>query len=159
MAPRIKKIAELRQELAAKEEQLAKLVSQRTKLASQLESVNSDILALGGEIPPARRRRGRPPGRPKAAKELVRRGRKPIIKPTMVKRGRGGRRATGALLADYLKQVLSEAETPMRAKDIGPAVRKAGYKTFSKDFYGIVATALRDTKKFKRVSRGVYTVK
>ena len=46
----------------------------------------------------------------------------------------------------------------MRAKEIVPAVRKAGYETFSKDFYGIVATALRDKKTFKRVSRGVYTL-
>lgn len=159
--PRIKKIGELRQELAAKEKQLGKLVAQRKKLASTLESIDRVIALLGGDVPPTRRRRGRPPGRPKVAKKRVKRGRKPLKrgrKPKMVKKVKRGRRATGEPLADYLKKVLSTAKEPMRAKEIVPAVRKAGYKTFSKDFYGIVATALRDKKTFKRVSRGIYTL-
>jgi hypothetical protein len=162
--PRIKKIGELRQELAAKEKQLGKLMAQRKKLASTLESIDRVIALLGGEIPPTRRRPGRPPGRPKVAKKRAKRGRKPLKrgrKPKRIKKAKKvkrGRRATGKPLADYLKQVLSKAEGPMRAKDIVPAVRKTEYKTFSKDFYGIVATALRDKKTFKRVSRGVYTL-
>ena len=164
--PRIKKIGELRQELAAKEKQLGKLVAQRKKLASTLESIDRVIALLGGEIPPTRRRRGRPPGRPKLAKKRVKRGRKPkkvkkarkAKKAKKAKKVKRGRRATGKPLAEYLKKVLGAAKAPMRAKEIVPAVRKAGYKTFSKDFYGIVATALRDKKTFKRVSRGVYTL-
>jgi len=46
----------------------------------------------------------------------------------------------------------------MRVKEVVPAVKKAGYKTRSKDFYGIVATALREDKRFKRLGRGVYAV-
>lgn len=162
--PRIKKIGELRQELAAKEKQLGKLVAQRKKLASTLESIDRVIALLGGDVPPTRRRRGRPPGRPKVAKKRVKRGRKPLKrgrKPKSIKKAKKakrGRRATGKPLADYLKKVLGAAKEPMRAKEIVPAVRKAGYKTFSKDFYGIVATALRDKKTFKRVSRGIYTL-
>ena len=35
------------------------------------------------------------------------------------------------------------------------AVQKAGYKTNSKDFYGVVATAVREGG-FEKLSRGVY---
>ena len=47
----------------------------------------------------------------------------------------------------------------MRAKDIAQAVVKAGYRSTSRNFYPIVAAALRDKKLFRRVRRGVYTLK
>jgi len=60
-------------------------------------------------------------------------------------------------LVDFVAGVLAGSKG-MRVKEVAAAVKKAGYKTNSKDFYGIVATTLRD-KKFAKVSRGVYTVK
>jgi len=53
---------------------------------------------------------------------------------------------------------VAEAEDGMRVKDIMAAVRKAGYKTNSKDFYGVVATAVREGG-FQKLSRGVYTLR
>jgi hypothetical protein len=44
----------------------------------------------------------------------------------------------------------------MRVKNVMAAVKKAGYKSLSKDFYGIVAATLRDDKRFVKISRGVY---
>ena len=44
----------------------------------------------------------------------------------------------------------------MRVKEVVQAVLDGGYPTHSKDFYGICATALRDTKNFQKVARGVY---
>lgn len=66
-------------------------------------------------------------------------------------------RATGKPLVEYVRAVLGKAPQGMRAKDVTSAVRKAGYRSFSKDFYGIVATTLRD-KRFKKLRRGVYTL-
>lgn len=66
-------------------------------------------------------------------------------------------RATGKPLIEYVRAVLAKAPQGMRAKDVASAVTKAGYRSFSKDFYGIVATTLRD-KRFKRLHRGVYTL-
>ena len=151
MAPRIKGINELRRELAAKEKELAELLARRKKLAKRLAAVDKTIAALGGEVPAAKPRRGRPPGKGKAVRKKVRGPRRVVKK---VKRAH--KRATGQPLAEYIKKVLGESPKGMRAKDVVRAVKKNGYKTFSKDFYGIVAAALRDTKGVKRVSRGVY---
>ena len=61
-------------------------------------------------------------------------------------------------LIEYIKDVLAKAKDGMRVKDAMAAVQKAGYKTHSRDFYGLVATALRDGP-FLKVSRGVYRLK
>ena len=47
----------------------------------------------------------------------------------------------------------------MRVKEVMNAATKAGYVSRSKDFYGIVATALREGPQFKKISRGVYALK
>ena len=54
--------------------------------------------------------------------------------------------------------VLGAKKGGMRIKEVVAAVKKAGYKTKSKDFRGIVSATLR-TPKFKRIKRGVYTLK
>ena len=143
MAPRVKSIEDLRRELQARENQLGKLEARRQKLLKRLGRVDREIAAAGGEARTGNgRRRGRPPGKPG-------------------KPGRPGRRrrATGTPLPQYIQQVLAKCSEGMRAKDIAAAVTKAGYKSHSKDFYGIVAATLRDESAFKRVSRGVYKLK
>ncbi len=57
-----------------------------------------------------------------------------------------------------MRDVLAKAGNGMRAINVAKAVLGAGYKTFSKDFYGIVAATLRDRKNFKRLRRGVYAL-
>ena len=148
MAPRIKSIQELRRELASKEKELDKLFAQRANLAGKLKAIDEKIQAMGGE--PPKRSRGR--ARPRKLKKPtggLRRGRKA---------GRQARRATGKPLVEYLRKALGKASKGMRPVDIARSVREAGYKTYSKDFYGIVAAALRDKKNFKRMKRGVYAL-
>jgi hypothetical protein len=136
MAPRIKSISDLRKELAAKEGELQKLMSQRTDLTNRLEAVDRKIAALGGTAggPAPRRKRVSRVG-------TVRRGRTP--------KGE-------APLVDYIKGVLAKDPKGMRIKNIVQGVLDAGYRTASKDFYGIVAPTLRDMPEVKKVARGVY---
>ncbi len=138
--PKKMTIAELKQEIAARERQVKRLLAQRGKLAKQLAGVDRQIEALGGEEPAARKRPGRKPSKG-AAKRRARRMPK-NVKP----------------LVEYVKDVLAGAKDGLRVKDVEAAVRKAGYMTFSKEFYGQVAVALREGP-FKKVSRGVYTLR
>ena len=137
--PKIKTIQELRKELQLKEAALTRLSAQRKRLATKLAAIDRRIAALEGDSP----RLGRKPG-PKPGKKSTR---------------KRTRRGAGKSLNDFIEKVLGGADAGMRTKDIAPAVRKAGYKTKSKDFYGLVAAALRDETRFKRVSRGIYTNK
>ena len=61
-------------------------------------------------------------------------------------------------MVDCIKGVLAKAAGGMRVKDIMAAVQAAGYESGAKDFYGIVAAAVRG-KGFDKVSRGVYVMK
>ena len=158
MAPRTKTIEELKRELGAKERLVARLQAKRAKVAAQLKKIDSQIATTSGaaETKPRRRRRKRvakakPARRRKAAKA---KRRAPKKAPKRARR----RRATGAPLAGYLRKALAGKEQGVRVRDLASAVVKAGYKTYSKDFYGIVATALRDGKEFKKLGRGVYAL-
>jgi hypothetical protein len=140
MAPRIKSISQLRKELAAKERELGKLRSRRSKLAGRLDSIDKKIAALGGTSG----------GAAVARKRISRVGRGV----------RRGRRPKGeAPLVEYIKRVLAKEPKGIRIKNIVKGVLSAGYKTGSKDFYGIVAPTLRDMPEVKKVSRGVYKLK
>ena len=142
--PRTKTIQELRKELQAKERAVSKLSVQRDKLVAKLAKVDREIAKLDGatESGKDRKRAGRPAGRQKAAKKVSKR--------------RKGRK--GKPLTDYIQRVLAKKSDGMRVKEVAAAVKKAGYETRSKDFYGIVATALRDDKQFKRLARVVYAL-
>jgi len=60
-------------------------------------------------------------------------------------------------LADSLAGVLKGRE--LSVTELTEAVQKAGYKTSSPNFRTIVnQTLIKDPKRFKKVSRGVYTV-
>jgi hypothetical protein len=136
MPRRTKTIAELRRELKTKERALGRLASRRRRLAAHLAALDRRIASLGGAASSVGARAG---------------GRRT--------RGRRRRkRATGKPLVKYLRAALARAKGGMRAKDVMKAVVKAGYPTCSKDFYGIVAAALRDKGHFKRLKRGIYTL-
>ena len=132
--PKTKTIAELRAELAVKEEQLAKLQAKRDKLVKQLDDIDQQIAALGGD--------GRQGPKKATARPTPRRKLPKNVKP----------------LIEYVRDALTNVTEGMRVKDIMTAVQKASYKTHSKDFYGIVATAVREGG-FKKVGRGVYELK
>ena len=154
MPARKRTIQQLRTELQAKQRQLAALRAKRGKLAAQLEAADRQIAGLAGGGTQRRRKArrkpgpkpGRKPGRAKAAKAVK-------------KARRTRKRATGKPLAECLRAVLKAAKKPMRIKDAMRAVTKAGYRSSSKDFYGIVATAIRDKAKFEKVGRGLYKAK
>ena len=135
MSPRTRTIAELKRELRAKERAVGRLVSRRRKLAARLEALDRRIESLGGQAASTG-----------SAGRSAKGGR------------RRRRRATGKPLVKFIQKALARAKGGLRAKDVTTAVVKAGYPTHSKDFYGIVAAALRDTSKFKRLKRGVYTL-
>jgi len=171
MPAKRKSIEQLRQELAAQQKLLTALKAKRAKLAGELAKLDGRIAAVAGEGKPRNgRRKGAKAklGRPKkAAGAKVKLGRPKKAAGAKVKLGRPKkaaaakpkrRRATGKPLVAYLRQVLAGKTKGMRAKDVSVAVAKAGYKSFSKDFYGIVATGLRDKKNFKNLRRGVYTL-
>jgi uncharacterized coiled-coil protein SlyX len=134
--PRTRTIQELRAELAAREKQVAKLQAQRQRLARQLDQLGREMAAMSG----GQRRAPAKVGRKAAAQRRRKLPRN--VKP----------------LVEYIRDALAGAEGGMRVKDVMVAVRKAGYKTFSKEFYGQVAAAVREGP-FAKVSRGVYRLK
>ncbi|MGC9453700.1 MAG: hypothetical protein ACP5HU_02440 [Phycisphaerae bacterium] len=136
MPPKAKTIDELQKELETKLERLEELKSRRDEIDREI----AELMGVGVTRSSSRRRKST-------------RGRK----KTAAKRGGRGRR--GKPLVEYIKDVLRKNPEGMRVKEIEQAVRKAGYKTASKDFYGIIASAVRDTDNFKKVKRGVYKLK
>ena len=122
--------------------------------------MDSEIASLGGEAPVAR------PGparkvRKKAAKKRTRRIHKvakKAVKRRVKKAVRRARGARGKPLTQYLAEALSKAKAGMRARDLTAAVLNAGYVTRDKNFKQAVAATLGTDKRFKRVSRGVYTL-
>lgn len=143
MAAKSQSISELRRELKTKKRQLTKLRARRANLARRLAAADKEIAAVVGRAGPVVRRKKK--ARKKAAKKKA--GRK-------VRRAR--KRATGKPLVQYIQSALSKAPGGMRVKALVGAVRQAGYKSSSKDFYGIVAKTLLTNKQFQRVGRGVY---
>jgi len=142
MPPR-KSISELRRELRAREKELARLRSKRVGLARQMARLDKMIATLAGGKVPVQRKKGKKKSTAKKAGQVVRRAR---------------RRARGKPLVAYIRQVLAKAPKGMRTKDIAKAVVAAGYRSSSKNFYGIVAKTVLEEKGLKRVARGVYTL-
>lgn len=137
---------------------LTELKQKRDELREELESVENEIAAVSGSALGSKASGSKTSGRKKLSAAGANKTQKAARKAKK-STGRRGRRAAGHTLQDYLVDVLKKAEGPMRVKDLMAEVKKAGYKTDSKDFYGIVAAALRDKKKFENVSRGLYQLK
>ncbi len=136
MPPTTRSIPELKAEIRRKERALQGLLARRKKVLAQLAKIDREIMAIGGTST----------GTPGPATAVV----------TGRTRGARRSRATGKPLAEYISSILSKSRRPVRARDVAAAVVKAGYPTHSKNFYGIVAAALRDESRFKRTGRGLY---
>ena len=144
MPPKMRTIQELRRELHRKELELAKVLARREKAMRRVAAIDAVIVALGGEIPGAElKRRGRKPGQPAPT---------PVADGRKIRRPRG--RAKGRPLVEYMVEVLKGSDG-MRIRDLMAAVQQAGYRSSSKDFYNIVAAAIRG-EQFKKIGRGVY---
>lgn len=74
------------------------------------------------------------------------------------RRAGGGRRPAGEDLSTYIADALSSSKGPLGIAEIASAVKKAGYSTSSANFKGIVAMRLSTNNRFKRVSRGQYSL-
>ncbi len=139
MPAKIQSISDLRRQLKARRKAAGKLRAARAKLVRRVAALDKEIAAVvGAGRKVARRKKKAPRGRGRAKKALPR------------------KRATGKPLAAYIRRILSKAGEGMRVKAIMGAVRKAGYRSSSKDFYGIVAKTLLDGEQYQRVKRGVY---
>ena len=142
MSPKFRSIEDLRRELRKREAELGKLVARRGKVVAKLEGLDRKIALLGGEA--------------LGTVVKIHKGRAGKL-PTVAKKT--GRKRSDKPLLEYVKQVLAGVDDGMRVKDVMKAVTKAGYKSISKDFYTIVASALRDAKVFENLRRGVYKLK
>ena len=132
--PKTKTIAELRQQLVAKEKQLKALTARRKKITTQLSAVDREIAQLGGKATPVK----------KTKKKAVRRRRK--------------KAKNKQNLANVLEAVL-KGKKGVKVSDVVKLVRAAGYKSTAKLFGNIVSQALTSNKRFKKISRGVYALK
>ncbi len=137
MPPRTRSVVELRRELEKSERELARLVARRAIVADKLSALDRRIAALGG---------------PAAAGAFFGRGRPGLPLGAAQRR----RPVNGKPLLQFVRQALAGAKAGMRVRDVVAAVRRAGYKTSSRGFYGIVATMLRDKANFTRLDRGLY---
>jgi hypothetical protein len=126
---------ELEAELARREQNQGALLMRRDELLAELDEINAQL--GGGRV--VRRKAGKKKaGRPRRA-------------------GAGRKRPKNKTnLVDALAVVLKGKQ--MSVTEVAAAVQKAGYKTSSANFRTIVNQALiKNTKVFKKVSRGLYT--
>ena len=125
-------------ELDRRKSRLADLLVQREAISKEIQELESlGFVTPSTQVPVAKARRGRPPGK---------RGPKPAAK-----------RVTGKRLADYVTEVLAKAGKGLSLKDIEAQVLAAGYPTKAKTIYLQVVKVL--AKGFKKVERGVYALK
>lgn len=141
-----KSVAQLRKELAAKERQIDRLKTKRAKVAGELERLDKQIARLSGK-PAASAKSGGKKGAPKKRATKKR-----------AKKKRHRRPKNKAGLADTLAQVLKGKEG-VSIEEAVDLVRKAGYKTTSKNLRGLVGQRLSGDDRFKSVDRGVYALK
>ena len=163
-------IAELKGELERRLKEMDRLIARREKVAAQLDEIDSKIAELvnDSEAPASGKASAKTGKKGKRAKKAGKKATKKagVKKAKKASRGGGLAKSTGTgrklpknekPLPEYIREVLGKG--PMRTKDIAKAVQEAGYKTNSKDFYGIVAQALRAPDLFERQGRGVYGLK
>jgi len=124
-------IPQLRAEIARRQEGLPKLQKKRATLLKAVGKIDRQIAALGGQVEQPAKLKGRST---KAAKSKV---------------------SSGKSLAQCIRDVLGGSGSGMRVKDIVAAVQQAGYKSVAKDFYNLVAAAVRGDE-FRKLGRGIY---
>jgi len=127
-------IPQLRAEIARRQEGLPKLQKKHAKLLKAIGKLDRQIATLGGQADQPAKPKGRPTKAPKS------------------------QASTSKSLAQCIRDVLGRSRAGMRVKDIVTAVQEAGYKSVAKDFYHLVAAAVRGDE-FKKLGRGIYKLK
>jgi len=133
-------IAQLRRELAKKQQRVERLQAERSKIVRKLEAVDRELSSLSGEGVVAK-----PAAKPAAAGGG---------KPKAVAGRKRGRKAT---LTDAILKVLSGSGKPLSVSEIAEGLKALRFKTRSKNLPNLVREALTRVKGVKRVARGIYT--
>jgi len=137
MRKRTLTVAGLERFLAQEVQALEELRRRREALAAELEGLRGAISQLRGAAPKA------------AARAVVRR------KPAR----RARRRRRGRALRQVVAEILQKAGKPMRAAEIAEQLPAAGYQTKSKNPKNMISVMLAQAKDFRRVRKGLYTLK
>jgi len=133
-------IDELRRLIAQRERVLQRLQTREQSLARELAAVRHQIAAIAARkagvsvsFPPAGER-------PKGG-------------------GRRGRGVGGQTVADALVEIVRRNGQPMRVGEMAEAFRKLDHPTRSKNLNKLIAVTIKGSNRFRRVARGLYTVK
>jgi len=125
-------IADLRQEIERRQKLLPKLIAQR-------DALSREITELQGLAAPETRKAAKPEAAPKKA--------------------RGRRRAKNKVgLADALA-LFMKGKKKVAIGEAMEGVLAAGYKSNARDFRSVVNNMLLTDKRFKKIGRGVFTLK
>jgi hypothetical protein len=125
-------IADLRQEIERRQKLLPKLIAQRDALSREI----TELQGLAA---------------PEAGKAA-----KPEVVPKKTRRRRRAKNKVG--LADALAGFL-KGKKKVAIGEAMEGVLAAGYKTTSKEFRKVVNKTLLTDKRFKKIGRGVFTLK
>jgi len=133
-------LAELEAILEKKQSRLDELKKKQSRLEKELDGVNQEIATLEGK---GKGRRGRPAGSTNK-KKTVRRRRAKNAKP----------------LKGHVEEILADNKKGLTLQQIVDKVKKAGYKSKSKDFKNVVYQCLYHTEEFVLdKAKGTYTLK
>lgn len=132
MTKTAKSIAELEQILAQQKKSLREL---QAKVRERRDHLISEIAAVNAEIDSLSRELG------------------PPTKPRVVRRKRAKR------LPQYILEVLKTSREPMSAAEIADAVTKAGYRSSSKNFVGLVRRTCYLNERIYTKERGKFAIK
>ena len=125
-------IADLRQEIGRRQKLLPKLIAQRDALSREITELQS------------------------LATPVARKAAKPEAAPKRTRRRQRAKNKVG--LADALAGFL-KGKAKVTIGEAMEGVLAAGYKTKSSDFRSVVNNMLLTDKRFKKVSRGEFTLK
>jgi len=132
MAKTAKSVAELEQILADQKKRLREL---QAKVRERRDRLTSEIARVNAEIDSLLQELGTP------------------TKPRVVRRRRANR------LPQYILEVLKTSPEPMTAAEIADAVTKAGYRSSSKNFVGLVRRTCYLNSRIYTKERGKFTIK
>jgi septal ring factor EnvC (AmiA/AmiB activator) len=127
-----KTIAELEETLAQEKKRLREL---QAKVQERRERLMAEIAKVNEEIASLSQELGAP------------------TKAPAVRKGRAKR------LPQYVLEVLKASPTPLTAKEIADAVTKAGYRSSSRNFVGLVRRTCYLNDRIRTKERGKFTVK
>ena len=157
MARARKTVAELRELLVEAEKAIEALRVRRKALAEDVRALSAEIVQMRGEAVDAPVQADPAPtklAREKATKKRVRRA---AEAPKVAKKP--GRQTRGPSTREAMLEILRASERPLRVAQIVGRLAASGCKTKSVNPKNMVGAMLAQSSDFKRVDRGLYTVK